>query len=124
VVSAVAPPSGEYVAPAKRKPLSDKQRAQRFLQAEGRCEKCGGRIRNGEFEVDHDTSLYSGGKESPDNRYVLCWPCHGTKTAKRDAPAHAKIDRIHKRRAGIKSKSRLTHPKLKRRFDGSVVERS
>lgn len=121
----VAPPSGEYVAPEKRKPLSDKQRAQRFLQAMGRCEKCGGIIRRGEFEVDHDASLYAGGKESADNRYVLCIPCHkGIKTPT-DAKIHARIDRIHRSRAGLKKRTRLSkHPTLKRKMDGTVVLRN
>ena len=69
----------------------------------------------------------AGGSDDPANLQVLCAPCHGTKTAKRDAPQLAKAKRIQARHVGAwrpaePMRGSRASP-WKRRLDGSVVRR-
>ena len=84
-----------------RRSLSNRQRLATFLAAHGRCQRCMLHITPGKrWEVDHITPVALGGTDDPANLQVLCAPCHGTKTAKRDAPQLAKAKRIQARHVG------------------------
>jgi hypothetical protein len=62
--------------------------------------------------------------DSDANLYPTHERCHAEKTAKRDAPRIAKVRRQEKlTRPKVKKAGGLTHPTLKRTFDGRVVPR-
>ena len=111
-----------------RRSLSTRQRLAAFLAAHGRCQRCTLHITPGKrWEVDHITPVALGGTDDPANLQVLCAPCHGIKTAKRDAPQLAKAKRIQVRHLGAwrpaaPMRGSRASP-WKRRLDGTVVKR-
>lgn len=118
----------EYVPPTPRKPITDKTRAEVFLRANGKCERCHCRIVKGQFEVDHRVQLFMGGADDASNMEVLCVPCHRGVKCAADAKDRAKVTRIHKQRAGIPKKGRKLQSRGFegwRNFDGTIskVER-
>jgi hypothetical protein len=50
-----------------------------ILSCGGRCEWCGGRLIEAEFELDHVYSLRAGGLNTPDNLVVACMACNRAK---------------------------------------------
>jgi len=92
-----------------------------FARAEGKCELCGIKLRPGEAEYHHRLEAYLDGANTLDNCCVLCRICHDLTTQGR-RPEIDKTRRLSDRRMGItKKKSRLSHPTLRRRMDGTVV---
>lgn len=100
-----------------------------FIRAEGRCE---GKLPNGQrcnmqsgaIHYDHITPTWLSGDNSLENCQVLCGPCHKHKTSNRDVPMIAKTKRLRDREQGIKKPpSRLSTGNLKRKLDGTVVDR-
>ena len=89
----------------------------------GRCYLTGAKIRPGDdYEFEHEIALSLGGRHCESNIRLALKAPHKLKTAA-DRKAKAKTDRVRAKHLGLKPKSRLTHPTLKRRFDGTVVER-
>lgn len=84
-----------------RQEFTRKQRAQAFERCGGRCEECGAKLKPGETEFDHVIPCALGGEATLENCSVKCRACHGTKTAKSDAPTIAKVKRIHAKHHGI-----------------------
>lgn len=99
-----------------------------FDRYEGRCHISGRKIQAGEaWDLDHVIALVNWSGEGHGNRESNLAPAlrdkHREKT-KADVAEKAKVDRIKAKHLGLhKPKSRLTHPRLKRKMDGSVVER-
>jgi 5-methylcytosine-specific restriction protein A len=106
-----------------RREFPAKVRLAAFQRADGHCEDCRVRLSPGRFAYDHIVPDALGGEPTLDNCMVLCRACHGAKTAKADVPRIAKAKRVERDRAGIRKPSRLSHPTLKRKLDGSVVPR-
>lgn len=107
-----------------RREFPPKVRLAAWQRAEGCCEDCRREIVGplAPAQYDHIVPDALGGEPTLDNCMVLCRPCHGLKTAGADVPRIAKAKRIEKKRAGIaKPRSRLSHPTLKRKLDGTVV---
>ena len=99
-----------------------------FERAAGRCEKCTARLAVGKFHYDHRIPDALGGKPVLENCEVLCTACHGTKTAKQDAPAIAKSRHVMSKHIGAKAPSRHPLPggkndKLKRTIYRGTVRR-
>jgi 5-methylcytosine-specific restriction protein A len=51
-----------------------------WVAAGGRCQSCDTPVHPRDYELDHITPLYMGGRETDDNRQVLCKRCHEEKT--------------------------------------------
>jgi 5-methylcytosine-specific restriction endonuclease McrA len=114
----------------KRPSQSEAQR-KRVLERDGHaCVKCGG---TDGLEVDHRIPLHVTAiadkklieyLRSDQNCQTLCATCHKVKTHRSDRPWRKKIRRGGKpKQAKSKIRSRGFDKKLKRRFDGKVVER-
>ena len=111
-----------------RRSLSTTQRLHLFLRAQGHCQACGWRLSPGtRWEVDHVIPLALGGSNRPDNLQVLCAPCHGSKTARRDAPMLGKVKRVQARHLGARRSTNIIpgsrRSGLKKKVNGQVVRR-
>ena len=111
-----------------RREFSKQVRRDAFLRAKGCCEGegCGARLTIGKFHYDHRIPDGLGGEPTLDNCQVLCTPCHGAKTSKKDVPAIAKAKRISDRHLGIKKPSKFAcsrGSKFKKKISGEVVAR-
>lgn len=110
-----------------RKPLTDKQRLQMFVDAKGLCCLCGGRI-NGVHEMwdEHVNPLWLNGDNSAPNRAPAHAKCAREKTAK-EAAVRAKIRRTAEKHQGAKRSSRPMpcgrNSPLKKTMSGKVVPR-
>ena len=119
----------------KRRSMSAARRRRIFLAHGGVCGFCHEEIDPcGGYEIDHEIPLALGGSDADGNCYPLHVRCHEIKTfgLKRsgrrrvsDFSVIAKVKRLRARRLGLepKKRSRLSHPTLKRKVDGTVVRR-
>lgn len=96
----------------------------RVLERYGRkCYLSDRPIRDGDtWEIEHIQPLILGGEHRESNMAPALADSHKRKTAT-EQKIKAKIAKTAKRAAGIKRKSSLSHPYLKRRMDGTVVDR-
>jgi 5-methylcytosine-specific restriction protein A len=109
-----------------RHEFSKKTKLEAFTRCEGKCEGCGSLLRPGRFDYDHDLPAAFAGDNSISNCRVLCDGCHGKKTGERDIPAIAKSNRIRRRWAGIRPKSKFQTSrdgKYKAKIGGGIVVR-
>lgn len=75
-------------------------------------------------EFDHIDLDANSKDNSLSNCAAVCRKCHGWKTANHDTPKAAKTLRQQDKENGItKPKSSLSHPRFKRRMDGTVVDK-
>lgn len=94
-----------------------------FLAHDGRCHITGRKITPSDYwECDHIVALCNGGEHRESNLAPALRDAHRRKTAS-DVKLRAKIDRIRKRRMGIKKKS--TFPcsrdsRFKKKINGRV----
>ncbi|WP_395451156.1 hypothetical protein ACHMW7_16015 [Aminobacter sp. UC22_36] len=73
--------------------------------------------------LDHITPLWLGGQNRERNLQAVIGDAHKNKT-RVEATVRAKIKSTKARNLGIKKpKSSLSHPYLKKRMDGTVVDR-
>lgn len=93
-----------------RREFPDKVKAEAFERAAGRCEKCTAKLFVGKIHYDHRIPDAMGGEPTLENCDVLCTPCHGAKTHRRDVPAIAKVKRIRRAHIGIKKPSGFRKP--------------
>lgn len=104
--------------------FSRKVRNQVFERANGHCEnkRCGAVLKPGEGEYDHILPAEFGGEATVANCMLLCRPCHKAKTA-RDIKRIRKSDRQRdKARGTFKRKTSLSHPYLKKKINGDVID--
>jgi 5-methylcytosine-specific restriction protein A len=109
-----------------RREFSNYTKAQAALRSNGLCEGCGVRLTTGHYHYDHVVPDQLGGEPTLENCAVLCKPCHGEKTAKRDVPAIAKAKRRQRKHLGIKKRSTFAcsrDSKFKKKINGEVVLR-
>jgi 5-methylcytosine-specific restriction protein A len=110
-----------------RKPLTNKQRLEMFVRHNGICCICGRHI-NGVREAwdEHISPLWLAGDNSAENRAPAHERCARVKTS-REATERAKGQRVAERHFGAKRPKRIMpgsrRHHLKKRLDGSVVER-
>lgn len=89
----------------------------------GRCALTGKKIMPGElYDFDHTVALANGGLNAESNLRLVSRQAHREKT-KADVAEKAKTDRMRMKHLGIRKPPTMGHPRLKRRFDGTVVER-
>jgi 5-methylcytosine-specific restriction endonuclease McrA len=107
-----------------RTEFSRKTRRDIFLRAMGRCEQCRAYLKSGEGEYDHILPCELGGEATVDNGMLLCRTCHRIKT-RGDVQQIRKSDRQRDKNDGtfVKSGKKLSHPRFKRRMDGTVVDK-
>lgn len=87
--------------------FSRNQRAEIALRANGRCEKCGAKLKTGEGQADHVIPVEMGGPSEIENGEWLCVPCHKAKSAD-DVRRIRKSDRQRDRHIGaIKPKGTI-----------------
>ena len=109
-----------------RRSLSKLDRVRVFDAHDGICEFCGCRIhaeRGEAWDVSHSIPLEAGGKDEPSNMRPAHRTCHRKHTAEVDAPVIAKTKRLRQKNLGIRKPSTLSHPRFKRKLDGTVVNR-
>ena len=110
-----------------RKSLTRNQRIDVLWSGNGRCHICGEIINTAreDFEVEHVIPLALGGPDTPLNMRAAHITCHRMKT-KADTRQIAKAKRVKAKHEGTyrPSRSPLTHPTLKRKMDGTVVDRA
>jgi 5-methylcytosine-specific restriction endonuclease McrA len=93
-------------------------------RAGGKCEVCSANLKPGEGEVDHILPDALGGEPTQSNGRLLCRSCHKAKTAD-DIRRVRKADRQRDKATGaFKRKSSLSHPRFKKRMDGTVIDRT
>lgn len=97
-------------------------------RAAGHCEECTAPLSTTKFHYDHVLPDTMGGEPTLENCAVLCTNCHGEKTAKQDAPAIAKSNRIRAKHFGTKAPSRYViagskRSPFKKKLDGMTVRR-
>lgn len=89
----------------------------------GICHLSGRKIRAGEpWDLDHVKALINGGQHRESNLAPALRDKHREKTAK-DVAEKKVTTRQRQKHLGIKPRSNLSHPTLKRRMDGTVVPR-
>ena len=108
-----------------RRSLSAMQRLKVFEAARGICHLCEQRIQVGQaWEVEHVRPLALGGADDESNMRPAHKACHADKT-KADAASWSKAKRMKAKHFGIrKPRSSLSHPTLRRKMSGEVVERN
>jgi 5-methylcytosine-specific restriction endonuclease McrA len=105
-----------------RRRISTTERVEIYHAADGRCYLCGGALWGTKYDIEHVIPLALGGDEargSP-NLQPAHVSCHRTKSST-DAWNLAKAKRCEAKHIGAKPPSRLSHPTLRRRLDGTVV---
>jgi 5-methylcytosine-specific restriction protein A len=95
-----------------------------LLKYEGRCYRTGHKFRPGDkIEFDHIKALCNGGLNVESNLApILGGKPHQEKT-REDLAERVKTDRLRAKNLGLWPKSRGFNTRLKRKMDGSVVER-
>lgn len=112
-----------------RRRISTRERVDIFQRNGGICHLCHGAITAGQaWEVSHDTPLELGGADEGDNLKPAHAKCHRVHTATVDVPTIRLAQRREAIHIGAKAPSRNPMPfgrssKLKRKLDGTVVER-
>lgn len=104
--------------------FSRKVRNQVFDRAAGHCENkaCRAALKPGEGEYDHVLPAAFGGEATVANCMLICRACHKAKTA-RDIKSIRKSDRQRdKHRGTFKRKASLSHPYLKKKINGDVID--
>ena len=109
----------------KRRSFSRKDRVRLFGLHNGECYLCAGKIMVGEaWDIEHVVPWELTRDDSDDNLRLAHQKCHKAKTAT-DIRFIRKADRVHANHIGAKKPSRgFGDSKLKRKIDGSVVNRT
>jgi hypothetical protein len=96
-----------------------------FEAAKGKCFLCGMRIDEGRrWEAHHKRPLALGGEDVLGNLTPVHEKCHRLHTAGEDIPRIARAKKQHAKHVGAKrAKNPMGHPTLRRKMDGSVVEK-
>jgi 5-methylcytosine-specific restriction enzyme A len=76
-----------------------KVKAAIIARANGKCEKCGAKLKTGEGEIDHILPCALGGEATIANGRLICRVCHAEKTAS-DIRTIRKADRQRDKRNG------------------------
>lgn len=106
----------------KRRSISQTMRVRIFERHNGICEFCEQKIQVGEaWEVSHSIPLECGGADDESNMRPAHKTCHRKHTSEVDAPAIAKVKRIHAKHIGAKPK-RSWNNGWKRKMDGTIVD--
>lgn len=94
-----------------------------FDRCDGRCHKCGRKIRPGErWTLEHLKALINGGQNRETNLDVTCDWCLPAKNAE-DMAEKSETYQIRSKHLGVKRPSRGFDTRFTRHFDGTVTER-
>jgi 5-methylcytosine-specific restriction endonuclease McrA len=117
-MSPISPMQREAVEPTPRKSFTPKQRIETLLAFRGRCAKCGEKIPDGGFQINHIKPLHDGGAHAPDNWEPVHIDCHKVISAGQ-AKARAKSDRLR-----LKNLPADEHPQPARKLQGKAFPKS
>ena len=119
----------DFIKPTPRKKISNKERAEIFLNADGVCHLCKMTIRPGEdWDVSHpETGLWAGGSDDRALLKPAHRKCHKPHTAE-EATQRAKETRVRQKYIGAFQKTGRPMPgsrrsKFKRKVNGETVRR-
>lgn len=110
-----------------RREFSAKIKLAAFQRANGVCEMCGAQLKPGRIEYDHRVPCALGGEATLKNCECICRECHSEKTHGQDRPAIYKAQRLEKKDAGIRKRSRWPAGKdapFKQKIGGGIVPRT
>lgn len=112
----------EWIGKTPDTPAPARVRLRVFEAHGGICYLTERKIQAGEkWQVDHKLAIINGGENRESNLAPVLVEPHKEKTAK-DVAQKAKDDRVRKKHLGIwKPRSRLSHPTLRKKVDGTVV---
>lgn len=106
--------------PTPRQRLTDQQRAELFVDENGKCFDCGRFIRSGEvWTVEHVIALENGGTNDRSNLKICCPNCKPTKDAS-DHHKAAKSRHVRTKHVLPRSQRTSRFPGW-RKFDGTPV---
>jgi 5-methylcytosine-specific restriction endonuclease McrA len=114
----------EWIAKHDDQKVPDRVRTRVFERENGICHITGRKIDpvRDQWDLDHKLALILGGEHRESNLFPALREHHRKKTAV-EMGVKAKIARVKKKHLGLgKPKSSLSHPYLKKRMDGSVVD--
>lgn len=96
-----------------------------FERFYGRCHWSGRKIMPGDpWDLDHVLALCNGGENRESNLAPILRGKQHRAKSNQDLAIKVKTDRTRKKHLGLRPKGRLTHPDLKRGFDGKVRPRN
>jgi 5-methylcytosine-specific restriction endonuclease McrA len=114
----------EWIGKDDNTPIPPRVKLRVFEAHGGVCHLSGRKIRAGEpWDCDHVKALINGGENRETNLAPALRDKHRIKTAQ-DVAEKADTYRRRSKHLGLKQPSRLTHPTLKRGFDGKVRPRA
>lgn len=114
----------EWIAATDDAKIPPRVRLRVFEAHGGKCWLSGRKIMPGDlWDMDHKVALINGGQHRESNLAPALRDKHREKTAL-DVAEKSKVDRIRKKHLGLQEPSRGFNRNLKRKFDGTVVERS
>ena len=109
-----------------RRSITAKQRDAILVANHSTCHLCGGVIdpTSEGWDVSHEIPLAIGGSDDESNWRAAHRKCHRHHTANVDAPRIAKTVRQGQKDRGVRrSRTPMGHPLLRRKMDGTVVEK-
>lgn len=113
------------VATTHRRAMSPTRRLRIWEAHKGVCILCSRPIDGAreKWIVEHKRALALGGADDDANCGPAHEACADEKTLRQDMPAIVKAKRQKMKALGIRTPSKLSHPTLKRRMDGTVIDR-
>ena len=109
--------------PTPRKRLSDQEKAQLFVDRDGRCFDCGRKVRPGErWSIEHIIALENGGTNEMTNLGICCPFCKPGKDAADHGKA-AKSRRVRTKHVLPNSERKRRGFRFWRKFNGALVWR-
>lgn len=114
----------EWIGKHPDQKVPDRVRMRIFDREEGKCHLTGRTIDpvRDEWDLDHKVALILGGEHREGNLFPALREHHRRKTAV-EMQVKSKIAKVRKKHLGItKPKGGLSHPYLKRRMNGDVVD--
>ena len=111
-----------------RERLTDQQRAKLFMERDGKCHRCGTKVRGKKWYDEHVIALENGGTNKWDNRDITCYLCfhpkntedHGKAAKSRAVATKHVIPRSQRKDRTPLPGSRGHWSKRRKRMNGKV----
>ena len=114
----------EWIGRSPDEPVPARVRVRVFDRAKGKCQECTREIGTGDRWIcDHIVALINGGENRERNLRCICDWCDKSIKTPADVAVKSKVARTRKAHLGLKPRSSLSHPHLKRTMSGKIVDR-